>query len=349
MLVRRTSNRSLEPDKLRENLSGIAIVAALEGAAKAVQDNSIITLQEARDSLTGQAIEAWADKLRGEEIRKLQATILIMETMIGMADIVETFARKTLPQTDRSSRHLFTYQAGFGPGVPFKVNGKYTFITGWKVWLRYRGKEPLTDVVFLSRLKTTGPSTALTVGQRRLLALDSLTGFDEKSPQIEKMFRLQNYYDRMPKTGCSFVAKLQPGDVVDLPLGAAANDFVVGGSVAMYSAQGQLPAHAFVLTPTMREGMKKLCEQIAIGTPKANIVKRLADLTPLALEDWPLPAKPDFSKLPTDTEYYRWPDEMPCPVLWGSARRRSSMWKSSNGRTFRRSASVSSSGCRRKS
>jgi hypothetical protein len=177
----------------------------------------------------------------------------------------------------------------------------------------------LTDVVLVHSLKTTGPSTTLTFGQRRMLGINEVAagvmGIDDKNEQAEKMFRVQNYYDRMPKTACVFIPKLQKGDVLDVPLGEAVDDVVTGGSVSLICAQGRFPAYPFPLTAAMHQGAKKIRDEITIGMPKAEVVHRLGDLVPLALEDWPLPTKPAFSGLPQDTQYYRWLDCLPCLVI----------------------------------
>jgi hypothetical protein len=319
VLIGKMTKQSAERATMHDKMGAIWTTAAIEGAIKGLHDDSIITFKEAHESLAGQMGDAWVDQLQKQEVGKLQARILALHTWSDTAEAVENFARKTLPQNDLSGRNWFAYSADWGPNMAFKFNGRYTFIPGWYVKLTYRGTDPLTDVILANYLKTTGPSTTLTDGQRKALGFNAvaggLMGVDDKEEQTEKIFRVQNYYDRMPKAGCVFIPKLQKGDVVELPLGEADDDVVTGASVSLICAQGQLPAKLLALTPAMHAGAKKARDEITIGMPKAEVAKRLGDLVPLALEDWPLPTKPSFSSLPEDTEYYRWLDRLPCLVI----------------------------------
>src|SRR5262249_39200659 len=151
----------------------------------------------------------------------------------------------------------------------------------------HQGKEPLTNVILVGRLLTNGPSTNLTEGQLTALGTNELFGFGDKNRDITSLFKSQNYYNTMPKAGCVFIPRLNPGDVVHLPLGEADLEVRPGGRLSLYCDQGLFKDRALELTPSMYHGpTRKVLEVVTPGMSREAIVANLGELTPLERDLW---------------------------------------------------------------
>jgi GYF domain 2 len=97
-------------------------------------------------------------------------------------------------------------------------------LSGYFVRVRNQSGQRLTNVLFVSRLKTTGANDTLSKGQLAALGLNEVTGaalgVNSGNAGTIKIFKADNLLATMPQSAMTFVKALEPGDVVHLPVAA---------------------------------------------------------------------------------------------------------------------------------
>jgi hypothetical protein len=163
--------------------------------------------------------------------------------------------------------------------IPFYGDKYYAKMT-------YSGVRPLTDVVLVGHLTTTGASSNLNSNQNNILAFNEAAGYSDKVADIRKMFEAQNYLYTMPRATCAYVPTLQPGDVIHLPLAADSlfgfnHAGVRGGSISIYSAQGKIHGCKLRFTSVLREGPAIAEKSIKPGMTKDQVLEMEAKIGPV--------------------------------------------------------------------
>jgi len=250
----------------------------------------------ARESETGSIINRTRMKMVEEQVTK----VVVSQTSANAARVAEAAYRPQFGTRDLTADDLFVCVPKESDGVGFKYEGRLGWLRSRFLQLTYRGKSPLTNVLILKGLKTSGGTAALNGNQEAIDDFNRGFGFDAEADAVSTMYRAMNYYDSMPKSGHVFVRQLRPGDVLHLPIDDANWEFVRGGFFKLYCDQGFLPEQQVRLYKDDEE----LKESLIDGTAKSEVLKHYEDLRRLAPKDWPQPPAPDFSQWPADTEYY---------------------------------------------
>src|SRR5262249_36296671 len=152
-----TKERELLQKKLPGEIFKLAARGALAGLKK--EDIPPPFSDEFREG-PAKSGQNWLDNLRRNEIGKWSVTVLSTQTNVNFANVFETdYAARMGRQ--RLGWDLLTV-------APRKVD-KHSYSIGNFLEVTYRGREALTDVVFVSRLKTTGGDSTLRASQLRIM------------------------------------------------------------------------------------------------------------------------------------------------------------------------------------
>lgn len=210
------------PLKLRE--------AAFDGALLALKGEKMPSFAEYRQGL-GRPQQDWLDRYRDSETGGTVLRILGGLATERTADVFESYyapklGGDALAPADWRMKGLLGNQYGKGFGHFLE--------------LTYQGSAPLTNVVFVGRLKRTGPSSTLTATQLNVLAANEVSGAGDKVPAIREMFEEQNVLGSMSLGGLVHVPAVRPGDRVQITIGGAPGPDVLGSTVAIYADQGRL-------------------------------------------------------------------------------------------------------------
>lgn len=236
--------------KLYSRFPGEVFKVAAEGALAGLKREDLKSLAEFRRGPAGRSSEAWLDDLRLNDIGRWSVMVGTTQTSVNVASTFEAVYAPRLGQGDLGwDRMAVTPLNGDRLGRRPSV-GKFIALT-------YRGDAVLTNVVIVSRLKTTGASNELTVGQRSIMAANELSGFGDKNEDICTLFQLQNLVASMPKAGIAYVPALKQGDSVQVTLGNAGPEFLLGGGIAVYSDQGRLSEKAVEFEQPRTRGRQK--------------------------------------------------------------------------------------------
>lgn len=105
--------------------------------------------------------------------------------------------------------------------------------------LTYNGEEPLTHVLMIGEMHTTGATAELTARELGMLQINS--GGGSAFTTLAELMRAERYLETMPKTTCCYIARIRKGDVIRLPLGRIKWEAVTDGAASCHCDQGYLP------------------------------------------------------------------------------------------------------------
>jgi hypothetical protein len=247
----------------------LTVDAVMEG----VQLKKIPRFFEMRQRGIWDMINALGDEQRAREIDKTWLTIFVQQAALAKSlavadEFVDYMADANLSDAGILRVEPLNYDA---VGVPTE-RGK-AWMPGKFVCITHQGTAPLTDVLVCTRLDTDGPTHTLNEGQQNALDLNRLLGSSDKVPHIEALLVAQNVLETVPKGYFVFVSRLEPGETLHVPVGKAAPESILGGSLSLRCEQGVLPearlefpserspAGADTESSTVKEGTSRLAKE----------------------------------------------------------------------------------------
>lgn len=269
----------------------------------------------------GKSWEEWGNVLRKQEIARAKSLVAMSIGANKIARFADDYFGPRVAKAPFSTPMPVTIYPHWGDEVGVMYNGKRVYVTGWYAKITYQGKEPLTNVMLVSHVATNGPSTTLTEGQNLVLATNRLTyglldsDGDGQIEQIEKMFKVQNYYATMPKSMFVFFPVLKPGDVVHMPMGDSELNVQPKGRLSIYSDQGYLKDRPLEMTRWMLNGCSKdVVDVIKPGMSREAVTTQLGELDKTDRAAWLAAGK--NKTLPEDADFCRWGRSQYQPVLY---------------------------------
>ena len=259
---------------------------AIQGAGAGIKQNELPSAATFV-YLAGPLFEKWREKERAKWIRVGVINICQTVSNINLANNMQSLMTKVVdykklkpidgldftPLKYRSFLQRIDGDAALRAGldsVPSQVTepsfGAHAeggddscFYKSYFLATKYSGSLTLTDVVFIDRLTTTGASTTLAPGERSMLRYNAAGGFGAENSTISAMLETEHFYDTMPKGGMIYVPRLEPGDILYIPLGEIHTDFLLGAKISMISNQGWVPERFYDLSeikgPSPRDSM----------------------------------------------------------------------------------------------
>ncbi len=226
-----------------------------------------------------QSAEDWMDNLRRSEVRLKKIAIEIEKTSAAIAssfedDLGSAFGRGALPINGFQARSEGVDTAK--SAIDTSVGRRSIPRLGQFIELKYVGKEPLTNVVFVGRVKSTGTESGLVGGQKLIDGLNQNQASPGQANDARDFMTASNQWGTMPKAVLIYLPKLAPGDEVNIPIGYMEKGAVAGHSLGVYADQGRITARDLNGFP---EKARPLVERMPT-TPEPKIGERVSAPSP---------------------------------------------------------------------
>ena len=197
-------------------------------------------LAEYRPAAAERRFVAWCDNLRRNETSKTLARIYVNGAGSNIAKSVEEEYADKFPRALLSEANLVRFSRESRDEVDFEqktsANGgvypnRSLGVVGQFIKLRYNGHAPLTNVLIVGRIDTTGADPSLKPGQAR---------FDNEKKEVAALMQAMNLLETMPTASFIYVPKLVPGDVIRFYVGHPRQECMKGCSAVLYCDQGRV-------------------------------------------------------------------------------------------------------------
>lgn len=219
--------------------------ALLAGVFEGLSNDEIATFQEFRTG-PGQALENWLFEARNRQTAQNMLDIETFEATGKRASIMEDLARHRLPKGVLPAE--CPIEVGWLYQLPLqkirKQDGSLwgsgpVFAAGAE--LVYFGRVPLTNVVIVVELVTTGRSARLSPDQLEILGFNEATGFGNHNEGVAAYLMSGNLKASMPHRTAVFVTQLVTRDRIRVLIPDCTPHFNhVRTVVRLYSDQGCL-------------------------------------------------------------------------------------------------------------
>lgn len=244
----------------------------------------------------------YVDKLRDREIALHIGTIYLNLIKTEVARQVEDQYREILGERRLPDDVVYFDKTSDEVGVPVASRGGARYpISGALARISYSGKEILRDVVVVTRAKMKPPTTKGEASRAFFTTLNQAFGVSAERTKAanEYMYTAQLMHST-PQAAVAYVALLEPGDVLYVPL--YAREFfwdVEEAKVSLYSSQGAIldkllmvggPENDLSLPARQRKAKAKKSQGQRVG-PKFERAK-ITDKVELALRPSPEGSEP---------------------------------------------------------
>jgi hypothetical protein len=228
--------------------------ALVKGLEVALTDRDFPSLAEMRAG-PARRIESMAQSARKNVTKKTINQILGLQVVSKVAETVNESYGPELGQQDLTPRQVFKIEPQYDDdrGVVYPGSASPVYIRGPFLKVSYHGQEPITSLLLIGRMRTTGASATLTEQQVKSLQFTSAFAGGQDESMME-MVKSENYRNSMPKTSFCYVSRLEKGDVIRLPLGEFDTAKIKGATVAAYCDQGHI---AETIVAFIRKGFQK--------------------------------------------------------------------------------------------
>jgi len=265
VVVRRELDRNGRAiEERQDNLIGQIpfklVEVEVRGAIDGITNAGPLTFEDFRRGI-GAPAEALIDEMREAAIEEHLSEIEWIQVEAGIArSVVRVYPPKLgdseLPANDISAIGRFRNVNL----KRIKRGGKATgmgLATCTGIGFTYTGGRPLTNVIMIVDVETSGTNVMLSEGQLKLLGFNEATGFGDKLDAIARLMVCMNVVETMPTQRTFFVPDIAPGDSVGLPTGAHPKwSAITSIRFRLWSDQGFVPAmvvdtemDAYPLTP----------------------------------------------------------------------------------------------------
>jgi hypothetical protein len=217
-----------------------ALVDGLDGV---LTGKDFPTLAEIRDG-PARGLDSLAATGRRNLTRRSLNQILGYQTLRKAVEVINESYGPKLGHKDLTSRSVLMTEPQYVDevGIFYPAGRGPVYVDPPLIKVSYLGEEPITNVLLIGEVQTTGASATLTDEEFRgistSLGLNSAFGYGKVNASIVEIVKAEKYLLTMPKTTFCYVPRIVKGDTVRLPLGKVTWEVVTGGHFRAYCDQG---------------------------------------------------------------------------------------------------------------